>query len=203
MSHRDTVFERAARLHRAGVLDGLAGRRVRERRARHLRHPVPPRGRPHARTARTIAHSASSRDICGCDLTWSAASIIEEQIERIRAQVGDRQGDLRAVRRRRLVRRRAARAPRGRRPADLRVRRPRPDAQERGRAGRRRLPRALRDAARRRRRRGPLPRARWPASPIPRPSARHRRRVHPRLRGGGRARSATRTTSCRARCTPT
>jgi len=28
-------------------------------------------------------------DICGCDATWSAASIVEEQIERIRAQVGD------------------------------------------------------------------------------------------------------------------
>jgi GMP synthase (glutamine-hydrolysing) len=28
-------------------------------------------------------------DICGCDRTWSAASVIEEQIERIRAQVGD------------------------------------------------------------------------------------------------------------------
>jgi GMP synthase (glutamine-hydrolysing) len=28
-------------------------------------------------------------DICGCDMTWSATSIAEEQIERIRAQVGD------------------------------------------------------------------------------------------------------------------
>jgi GMP synthase (glutamine-hydrolysing) len=28
-------------------------------------------------------------DICGCALTWSASSVIEEQIERIRAQVGD------------------------------------------------------------------------------------------------------------------
>jgi GMP synthase (glutamine-hydrolysing) len=28
-------------------------------------------------------------DVCGCELTWSAASIIDEQIERIRAQVGD------------------------------------------------------------------------------------------------------------------
>jgi GMP synthase (glutamine-hydrolysing) len=27
-------------------------------------------------------------DVCGCDMTWSAASIVEEQIERIRAQVG-------------------------------------------------------------------------------------------------------------------
>jgi GMP synthase (glutamine-hydrolysing) len=28
------------------------------------------------------------KDICGCDGTWSAASVIEDQIERIRAQVG-------------------------------------------------------------------------------------------------------------------
>jgi GMP synthase (glutamine-hydrolysing) len=30
-------------------------------------------------------------DVCGCDMTWSAASIVEEQIARIRAQVGDGQ----------------------------------------------------------------------------------------------------------------
>jgi GMP synthase (glutamine-hydrolysing) len=29
------------------------------------------------------------RDVCGCDMSWSAASIVEEQIARIRAQVGD------------------------------------------------------------------------------------------------------------------
>jgi GMP synthase (glutamine-hydrolysing) len=28
-------------------------------------------------------------DVCGCELSWSPASVIEEQIERIRAQVGD------------------------------------------------------------------------------------------------------------------
>ena len=28
-------------------------------------------------------------DICGCERAWSAASVIEEQVERIRAQVGD------------------------------------------------------------------------------------------------------------------
>jgi GMP synthase (glutamine-hydrolysing) len=28
-------------------------------------------------------------DVCGCELTWSAASIVDEQIARIRAQVGD------------------------------------------------------------------------------------------------------------------
>jgi GMP synthase (glutamine-hydrolysing) len=29
------------------------------------------------------------RDVCGCEMTWSAASIVDEQIARIRAQVGD------------------------------------------------------------------------------------------------------------------
>jgi GMP synthase (glutamine-hydrolysing) len=29
------------------------------------------------------------RDVCGCDMTWSAASVVEEQIRRIREQVGD------------------------------------------------------------------------------------------------------------------
>jgi GMP synthase (glutamine-hydrolysing) len=29
------------------------------------------------------------RDVCGCDMAWSPASIVEEQIARIRAQVGD------------------------------------------------------------------------------------------------------------------
>ena len=38
----------AAGLHRAGLLDRLAGRRGGGHRARDLRHPVPPRGRAHA-----------------------------------------------------------------------------------------------------------------------------------------------------------
>jgi GMP synthase (glutamine-hydrolysing) len=29
------------------------------------------------------------RDVCGCDMSWTAASVVEEQVERIRAQVGD------------------------------------------------------------------------------------------------------------------
>src|SRR3954469_18867775 len=28
------------------------------------------------------------RDVCGCDMSWTAASVVEEQVERIRAQVG-------------------------------------------------------------------------------------------------------------------
>jgi GMP synthase (glutamine-hydrolysing) len=29
------------------------------------------------------------RDVCGCDMSWTAASVVEEQVARIRAQVGD------------------------------------------------------------------------------------------------------------------
>jgi GMP synthase (glutamine-hydrolysing) len=29
------------------------------------------------------------RDVCGCDMTWSAASIVEDQVARVREQVGD------------------------------------------------------------------------------------------------------------------
>ena len=47
MSHRDTVFAPPPGLHRAGVVDGLAGGRVRVARAGDLRDPVSPRGRPH------------------------------------------------------------------------------------------------------------------------------------------------------------
>ena len=50
----------AARVHRAGLVDRVAGRRVRVRRARDLRHPVPPRGRPHALRARTCSSASSA-----------------------------------------------------------------------------------------------------------------------------------------------
>ena len=111
-------------------------------------------------------------DVCGCD------DDVERRVDRRGADRADprpgrrRQGHLRPVRRRRLVGRRAARPPGDRRPADLRLRRPRPDAQERGRAGHRGLPRPLQGPARRRRRRGALPRQARRASPTPRPSAR-------------------------------
>ena len=77
---------------------------------------------------------------------WTPAAVIEEQVERIRAQVGTRARPLRAVRRRRLVRRGAPRPQGDRRPAHLRLRRPRLHARGRGGAGRRDVP-------------GPLPRA--------------------------------------------
>ena len=125
-------------------------------------------------------------EVAGAPPTWTPAAVIEEQVERIRAQVGSRAGDLRPLRRRRLRRRGAARLQGGRRPAHVRLRRPRADARGRGGAGGRDVRRPLPRAARPRRRRGALPRA---AGRRQRPGdeAQDRRRgVHPRLRGGGR-----------------
>ena len=69
-----------------------------------------------------------ARHICGCAGDWTMASFRDAKIAEIREQVGQGQGDLRPVGRRRQRGRRGA-DPRGdRRPADLRVRRPRPDA---------------------------------------------------------------------------
>ena len=124
-------------------------------------------------------------EIAGAPPAWTPAAVIEEQVERIRAQVGrervlcalsggvDSRG------------RRAARAQGGRRPAHLRLRRPRPAAPGRGRAGRRDVRRRLPRAARPRAGAGALPRA-----PRRRHRARaeaedHRRGVHPGLRGRG------------------
>ena len=102
MSHRDTVFEAPRGLHRAGVVDGVAGRRVRVGRARHLRHPVPSRGRAHAlRPGRP--EDASSATSAAASMTWSAASIVEEQIAAHPRPGRRRQGHLRPVGRRRLV----------------------------------------------------------------------------------------------------
>ena len=157
MSHRDTVFEAPPGFTRARELDGVAGRGDRGRRARPLRHPVPPRGRPHA------LRPARPDDVPRGHLRLRAhlePGLDHRRADRAHPRPGRRRPrHLRPLRRRGLVGRRAARAPRGRRPADVRVRRPRADAQERGRAGDLRLPRPLQGPARRRRRRGPLPRA--------------------------------------------
>ena len=134
---------------------------------------------------------------------------------------GLRARDLRPLGWRRLGRRGPSRPQGGGRPAHVRVRRPRPPARERGRAGRRDVRQPLPRAARPRRR----PRA-VPHPPRRRDGARGEARdrrggVHPRLRGGG-ARSchqlqdrnplaripvaqpwATSASSSRARCTRT
>ena len=89
MSHRDTVFEPPPGLHRAGVLERLAGRGGGGPRARHLRHPVPPRGRAHALRpgdpdalpdrgvrlrARPGRRRRSSRSRCGASASRSATA---------------------------------------------------------------------------------------------------------------------------------
>ncbi len=56
MSHRDTVFEAPPGFTRARALERVAGRRGGGRRARHLRHPVPSRGRPHSLRAADPHH---------------------------------------------------------------------------------------------------------------------------------------------------
>ena len=76
--------------------------------------------------------------IAGIEPNWTPANFVESTVAEIRERVDKhaardglrRQGDLRAVGRRGLRGRGRARAPRGRGPADLHLRRPRPDAQE-------------------------------------------------------------------------
>ena len=86
-------------------------------------------------------------DIAGCRPDLDAGNVIDEQVAAIRAQVGDKQVHLRAVRRRRLRGGRSAGAQGDRRPAHLRLRRPRPAARGRGRAGREGLRRGDRHPA--------------------------------------------------------
>ncbi len=56
-------------------------------------------------------------DICGCETLWTAANIIEDQIARVHAQVGDGQRAARPVRRRGFLGGRGAAAPGHRRRA--------------------------------------------------------------------------------------
>ena len=87
MSHRDSVTAPppGARVTASSRVD--ADRRVRGPRPRALRRPVPSRGRAHAARA-----SGSSKnflyDVAGAPPAWTPAAVIEEQVERIRAQVG-------------------------------------------------------------------------------------------------------------------
>ena len=169
--------------------------------ARPLRHPVPPGGRPHALRQPGAAlvprgHLRLRHELVG--------GVGRRGAGRAHPRAGRRrEGDLRAVRRGRLVGGGAAGAQGGRRPAHLRVRRPRDDAQERERAGRRRVPRPLQGAARGRRRRGALPRRGSPASPSRSRSARSSATSSSACSRRRPRSSATRSTWCRARSTPT
>ena len=163
------------------------------------------------------ARRTSSTTAPGSRRTGRRATSSRSRSSAIRAQVGTGAGDLRAVRRRRLLRRRGARAAGRRRPAHVRVRRPRPAARRRGRAG---------GAATSSRRpasgskvvdaRDAVPRALAGLTDPEDQAQDHRPRVHPRVRGrgargGGRGAEAEPTTaratrcgsSSRARSTPT
>ncbi len=80
-----------------------------------------------------VSHTSHGQDVMkrflyeGCDLLpdWTPTNIIDDQVARIRSQVGQRAGAVRVERRRRFRGGGAAGAPRGGRPADVRVRRPR------------------------------------------------------------------------------
>ncbi len=87
MSHRDTVFEPPPGFTAlaSSTASPVAALESRERGIYGIQfHPE-------------VVHTPFGQDIlktflsevCACDLTWSAASIVEEQIARIRAQVGD------------------------------------------------------------------------------------------------------------------
>ena len=169
----------------------------------------------HPEVMHSTVRPAGARELplrgAGLDGDWTAANVVEELVGAIREQVGDARVLCAPVRRRRLLGGRGPGAAGRRRPADLRVRRPRPAAAGRGRAGREGLRRGDRRRPRRRRRPGAVPR-RARRGLRPRGEAQdHRPRVHPGLRAGGarRRRLAPATTgtrsssSSRARSTPT
>src|SRR3954454_20263654 len=87
MSHRDTVFEPPPGFTAlaSSTASPVAAFESRERAVYGIQfHPEvvhTPYGQDILKTF--------LRDVCGSDMTWSAASIVDEQIARIRAQVGD------------------------------------------------------------------------------------------------------------------
>ena len=158
---------------------------------------------PRSSTRRTARRSSSA----SCARSPARGALVAGLGDR-RADRGDprpgrrRRRDLRALRRRRLGDRRGARPPGDRRPAHLRPRRPRADAQERGRAGRRGDGGARRQPDPRRRR-GALSRQARRGGRARAQAQDHRRGVHPRLRGRGGEARPTSASSSRARSTPT
>ncbi len=158
-----------------------------------------------------VSHTPRGQDVlkrflydgCGLLPDWTPINIVEDAVARIRAQVGDGRGPVCALRRRRLLGRRAPRASRRRRPAHVRLRRPRLEPRGGAASGRGDVRSPLRRAARAREGRGPLPRE---ARGRHRPRAEapgDRRGVHPRLRGGRAGAPRTPASSSRGRCTPT
>ena len=127
MSHFDTITAAPAGFAVTASTADTPVAALRGPGAADLRRAVPPRGGPHRRAAR----SCSKRflyDVCGCRPTWTMTSIIEASVDGDPGPGRRRAGHLRPVGRRRLGGGRRARAQGDRRPADLRVRRHRPDA---------------------------------------------------------------------------
>jgi GMP synthase (glutamine-hydrolysing) len=86
MSHRDTVFEAPAGFTAlaSSTASPVAAFESAERAIYGIQfHPEV----VHTPFGQDILKTFL-RDVCGCDMRWSAASIVEEQIARIRAQVG-------------------------------------------------------------------------------------------------------------------
>jgi GMP synthase (glutamine-hydrolysing) len=87
MSHRDTVFEAPAGFTAlaSSTASPVAAFESAERAIYGIQfHPEV----VHTPFGQDILKTFL-RDVCGCDMRWSAASIVEEQIARIRAQVGN------------------------------------------------------------------------------------------------------------------
>ena len=190
----------AAGLRRPRLDPGLAGRRLRGSRQGPLRDPVPPRGRPHALRDR----DPDPLPARPCRLRAAVvAAVGDRRAGRPDPRPGRRgHGDLRPLRRGRLVGRRAARPQSGGREADLRLRRPRADADERGRAGGRRPSSSSASRWSTSKPRSASWRS-WPGSTTPRPSARSSAASSSASSRRRPRSSRTRATWSRARSTPT
>ena len=192
MSHGDFDHPPARRVpdHRPDGFDAVRG--AGRRRAPALRHPVPPRGRPHAPWPRRAPqlrrrHRRGRADLDAGQLHRPDGCRYPGP--RRRPRHGDRlgwAGDLRPLGRRGFGGRRGPRPSGGRGPADLHLRRPRPDAEEGIGA----------PSGHVRAEPGHAPGHGRCAAEVPGPAGRrrgsgaqaqdHRRRVHPGLRGGVR-----------------
>ena len=133
MSHGDKVTELPPGFKLMASHAELPDRRHGRRGAWLLRRAVPPRGHAHghrARDARALRAAASP-----ARPDWVMRDHIDEAVAGIRAAGGRRGSHPRPVGRCRFQRGRGADPPRDRRPAHLRLRRPRPAAPERGQDG--------------------------------------------------------------------
>ena len=153
MSHGDSILRPPDGFVPTAQSDSLAVRRTGRCRARPVRHPVPPRSRPHAARQGAAAQlrRRASRALAPTGRRRPSSRRPSPSIRAARRRPGT--VHLRALRRRGLGGCGRARAPGDRRPADLHLRRPRPDAQARVRAAARHLRRAPGHAAGHRRRR--------------------------------------------------